>query len=85
MPAFLPRYNVTLSTTSAYLQDTEKWEDKYCKQVDSSYKLPDKQAGAGAATPSRRVPTQRRQLQARPIEHPLWRNLRGAEVGVGCR
>jgi hypothetical protein len=83
-PALLFRYNVTLSTKSAYLQDTDRWEEQYCRQVDSSYKLPDKPTGAGAATPSRRVPTQRRQLQARPIEHPLWRNLRGAEVSDSC-
>jgi hypothetical protein len=58
-------------------------------QADPSYRPPDRSAaaaagaGAGAVTPSRRVPAPRRQLQARPIEHPLWRNKRGTEVGAG--
>jgi hypothetical protein len=76
---------VTLSCTSTYLQDADTWEYKYCREVDPCYKPPekDKDKSAGAATPSRRVPTQRRQLQARPIEHPLWRNKRGTEVWSG--
>lgn len=75
---------MTLSCTSTYLQDADTWEDKYCRQVEPCYKPDkDKDKSAGAATPSRRVPTQRRQLQARPIEHPLWRNKRGTEVCTG--
>jgi len=77
---------VTLSTKSSFLQDYERWERQYCSKVDPSYRIVDKAAaaaGGGNATPSRRVPTARRQLQARPIEHPLWRNKRGTEVRPG--
>lgn len=77
------RHPVTLSTKSTYLQDTDTWEEKYCKKVEACYRPPEKSAAAAAAaaaTPSRRVGVPRRQLQARPIEHPLWRNKRGTEV-----
>jgi hypothetical protein len=82
------RNNVTLSCASEYLQNADVWEYRYCVEVDPSYRPPDRSAAAaagvgGAVTPSRRVPAPRRQLQARPIEHPLWRNKRGTEVGVG--
>lgn len=81
---------MTLSTQAPFLEDAERWEREYCGKADTAYRIPDKAAAAaaaaagGAATPSRRVPAVRRQLQARPIEHPLWRNKRGTEVGAAA-
>lgn len=82
---FSRRVTLYLTTATKALQDHEHWEQRYCSDVEKAYKPPDRQQQAAQQQEKQQAGSARQRIPPlrRPVEHPMWRNMRTSEVRLG--